>query len=147
LEAAWQVRELEGHTIEILDVALSGDGRLALSSSHDGTLRRWDVKLAQCTRTFGERTLLSNTDISFGPFINAVSLSADGRWALSGGEYLNLIEPSRAKSHAIMTVWDVVEGSCTVKLVGHAKGVNCVALSENANLALSGSSDGSLKLW
>ncbi len=38
-----ELRTLEGHTDRVLGVALSGDGRLAVSASWDQTLKVWEV--------------------------------------------------------------------------------------------------------
>ena len=55
-------------------MALSADGRWALSGSSDNTLRLWEVSNGQCLRTFAGHMHC----------VNSVALSADGRWALSG---------------------------------------------------------------
>ena len=45
------VRTLEGHTGVVADVALTGDGRLAVSASHDSTLKVWEVESGRELRT------------------------------------------------------------------------------------------------
>src|SRR5439155_13733686 len=69
------VRALEGHAQPVTAVALSPDGRLALSASWDGTLRVWDRLSAKPFRTLGGHT----------DKVLAVAFSPDGRRALSGG--------------------------------------------------------------
>jgi WD40 repeat protein len=68
------LRTFEGHTGGVNAVALSGDGRWALSGSNDKTLKLWEVGSGRCVRTFEGHT--------YG--VTAVALSGDGRWALSG---------------------------------------------------------------
>ena len=43
---------LKGHTDSVRGVALSGDGRRAVSASDDHTLRVWDVETGEVTATF-----------------------------------------------------------------------------------------------
>jgi WD40 repeat protein len=54
---------------------LSTDGRFALYGSADKTLRLWKTSTGECLRIFEGHTSQ----------VDAVCLSADGRWALSGG--------------------------------------------------------------
>ncbi len=67
--------------------------------------------------------------------VNSVSLSADGRYALSG---------SMDKT---LKLWDVSTGLCLRTFEGHSGDVNSVCLSTNGKYALSGSADKTLKLW
>ena len=46
------VRTLEGHTYGVNGVALSGDGRRAVSASSDETLKVWDVETGEVAATF-----------------------------------------------------------------------------------------------
>ncbi len=67
---------LEGHTDGVSSVALSGDGRTALSGGDDGTVRVWDLATGRCSAV-----LEGHTD-----GVSSVALSGDGRTAVSGGE-------------------------------------------------------------
>ena len=77
----WQVEDgvgqapMVGHTNRVDAVALSWDGRVAMSASHDGTLRVWDTASATCMETIrGEA----------GPIL-AMDMSPDARFALAAG--------------------------------------------------------------
>jgi WD40 repeat protein len=61
-----------GHRLEVLDVALSADGRTLVSLGNDGSLRRWD------TRTGRELGWLA---VSGGVAAGSLSLSGDARLA------------------------------------------------------------------
>jgi WD40 repeat protein/serine/threonine protein kinase len=67
--------------------------------------------------------------------VNSVSLSSDGRRALSGS------------SDKTLRLWELPSGRCVRVLEGHTDEVVAVAFSHNGSTALSGSSDGSLRLW
>ena len=85
------VRTLQGHTYPVFGVALSGDGRRAVSASGDNTLKVWDVETGRELRTFqGHKDR-----------VNGVALSGDGRRAVS------------ASFDQTLKVWDVETGEVT----------------------------------
>ncbi|HEU4578268.1 MAG TPA: hypothetical protein VFS67_08440 [Polyangiaceae bacterium] len=65
------LRSFEGHTSSVDSVALSADGRRALSGSDDDTLKLWNVETGALVRSFEGHT----------DSVNSVALSADGRRA------------------------------------------------------------------
>jgi WD40 repeat protein/serine/threonine protein kinase len=65
----------------------------------------------------------------------SVSLSHDGRYALSGS------------SDKTLRLWDVTTGKCVRTFEGHSKTVVSVSLSHDGRYALSGSLDKTLRLW
>jgi WD40 repeat protein len=46
------IRTLEGHSASVTGLALSGDGRRAVSASDDNTLKVWDVERGELLATF-----------------------------------------------------------------------------------------------
>jgi hypothetical protein len=69
------VRTLEGHSGPVRAVALTGDGRHAMSGSLDGTVQLWDLATDASLRTIEEHT----------DAVVSVALSTEGRHAASGG--------------------------------------------------------------
>jgi hypothetical protein len=67
---------LTGHDGEVEGVAVSADGRTAVSGGFDGTVRVWDL-----AGTAAPRVLTGHTGEVW-----AVAVSADGRTAVSGGD-------------------------------------------------------------
>jgi eukaryotic-like serine/threonine-protein kinase len=114
-----------GHTAEIDTVAISPDGRTALSSSDDHTLKLWDLATGEEIRTFTGHN---------GP-VNSVAISPDGRTALSSSD-----------DHTLK-LWDLATGEEIRTFTGHNGPVNSVAISPDGRTALSGSSDKTLKVW
>ncbi len=88
-----------GHTGRVLSVALTPDGRGALSGATDGTLRLWELQSgAEVRQLFypGSAVLLTDVDIS-----------PDGRLGLT------------AMVNNEIAVWDVVSGAEICRLLGH----------------------------
>jgi WD40 repeat protein len=70
------VRRFVGHTHEIRAIAVSPDGRLALSSGgKDGTMRLWDIESGEQLRSFE----------GHGEWATGVAFGQDGKLALTGG--------------------------------------------------------------
>jgi WD40 repeat protein/serine/threonine protein kinase len=174
----WDVQEdrehsrYELHSRTIRDVALSPDGRRALSAGYDGFVHHWEVQTGKVLRTFGppQGDAAFYADVAFSP---------DGRHALVGcGELFLLLdlesggEVRRFSGHAgnvvtvaftpdgrravsagndhTVRVWDLQTGSEIARLIGHTAMVTDVAVSPDGRLALSGSHrdfDHTVRLW
>jgi len=77
------LRTFTGHSHGVNAVALSPDGRTALSGGGDGTLKLWDVATGKELRTLSAHSIRSFFGLNI---INSVAFSPDGRTALSGSE-------------------------------------------------------------
>jgi WD40 repeat protein len=116
---------LVGHTKGVLAVALTPDGRRAVSGSSDHTVKVWDLEMGT-----EDRTLAGHTQ-----YVTAVALTADGRQAVSGS------------GDRTLKVWDVEAGTVKRTLTGHTEGITTVALTADGRRAVSGSYDKMLKVW
>jgi WD40 repeat protein len=118
----WQWRSQTG---SIEAVALSADGKRAVSGSDDGTLHVWDLEGKAPPRLLQGHTRS----------VRAVALDADGGRALSGSADWTL------------RVWDL-EGKAPLRVLeGHTNWVSAVALSADGRRAVSGSDDGIVRVW
>jgi len=127
-DAEQQVRPvavLRGHTEFVRGVAITADGRRAVSGSYDKTLRVWDLEAGKCIATLEGHT----------HEVNGVAISADGRRAVSG-----------SKDNTVR-VWDLEAGRCIATLEGHTQTVLGVAITADGRRAVSGSYDNTLRVW
>jgi WD40 repeat protein len=121
---AW-LRVLEGHTALVTSVAVSANGRCAVSGSHDHTLRVWNLNTGACLRV-----LEGHSDA-----VSSVAVCADGRRAISGSWDTTL------------RVWNLDTGECLRVLRGHSNYVSSVAVSADDRRVVSGSWDNTVRAW
>ena len=119
------VRILEGHTSLVDAVAVTPDGRYAISGSSDNTLKVWDIKSGKEMQTLAGHT----------GWVYAVAVTPDGSYAISGS------------SDNTLKVWDIESGYEIRTLAGHTSLVYAVAVTPDGRYAISGSSDKTLKVW
>jgi WD40 repeat protein len=118
------VRTLAGHSGFVKRLALTADGKYAVSASADHTLKLWDVESGRELRT-----LVGHYSVS------GVALTADGRLVVS------------ASADKTLKVWDAKSGRELHTLAGHSSGVNAVAITADGKRAVSASADKTLKVW
>lgn len=73
LETGECVATFEGHEQTVSAVALSGDGRLAMSGGWDRTVRVWETDTGKCRHV-----------LQPGGTVSSVAMAADGRFCVSG---------------------------------------------------------------
>ena len=119
------IRTLAGHSASVYGVAVTADGRRAVSASGDNTLKVWDLESGQELRT-----LAGHSDPVYG-----VAVTADGRRAVS------------ASGDNTLKVWDLESGQELRTLAGHSAFVSGVAVTADGRRAVSASGDNTLKVW
>ncbi|MGI9506534.1 MAG: c-type cytochrome [Geminicoccaceae bacterium] len=120
---AWAAFEAHGGAVK--SVAISTDGRLALTASFDYSIILWDLT---------EETVRAELD-GHDAAVNAVAFLPGDRQALSASDDGTLI------------LWDLSEGKARSRLEGHAGKVVAIALSPDGRLAASAGWDRSVRLW
>ncbi len=156
-----------GLSSTINTVALSADGKRALTGGHSNMLRLWDTSTGLLLQTYDAET----------ESINTVAFSPNGSLALAGGDYGKLhlwnwrtgelVAVMEGHTGAILSavfspdgrfvasggrdktikIWDVASGALLKTLEGHAETVMSVAFSPDGRHLLSGGADNMLLLW
>ena len=114
-----QVFIMKGHTDQVSDVAVTADGRWAVSGSFDHTLKLWDLIGGTEKRTFTGHT----------KEINAVAVTANGRFAIS------------ASSDNTLKVWDLDSGEVIASFSGEDV-LECCAVAPDGVTIVAGERSG-----
>jgi WD40 repeat protein len=159
------IRIFEGHTDAVRGLAVSGDGRQALSGGADRVLRVWDIRTGKELRRLegsgGEiRSLGMSSDGQ-----KAVSASSDGIvsfWEVETGRRLTTISTGRTSpaeavaispdgqrvvysTGKVVSVWEFdVQPKPLFSISGKLGSITSIAISPNGQLALLGSQDGTV---
>lgn len=80
LEKSKCLRVFEGHKKQVDTVAVTPDGRFALSSSWSGELRFWHLGTGECVQVFEDVDASSIYDITFSPDGRYAIYTAKNRW-------------------------------------------------------------------
>jgi WD40 repeat protein len=129
------IHTIEGHTKQVMTVAFSSDGSRLASGSGDKTIRLWDPKTGKCLTG----PLKGHSD-----GVQSVAFSPDGKWLASGSV------------DRTVRIWDIDTGSRELSSStgpasgcweGHSDWVHCVAFSPDGRFVLSGSDDGTVRIW
>jgi cytochrome c len=116
--------QLRGHGGPVRAVAISSDGRTAVSGSFDSTAIRWSL-----TRNAAEQVLRFHTDA-----VNAVVFLRDGRVATAGAD-------------GKIAIWSSGSAEPDLVLQGHTAPIVALAVSADGVTLASASWDQTVRLW
>jgi hypothetical protein len=125
VESGKPLKTFLGHTYLVKSVAISPDGKRAISGSTDGCII-WDVDSGKPLKTLS----------GFTHGISSVAISPDGKRAISG-----------SSDDTSCIIWDLESGNPLKTLFGHTSTVTSVALSPDGKRAISGSYDYTCIIW
>lgn len=119
------IRTLKGFFGRIAQIAITADGKKAITGGLDRTIRVWDLENAKCLKIFwdhpGEKM--------------ALAITPDGRIAITGGY------------DGALRVWDIEKGEFKGLGKGHLGPVRCLNFTPDARHVFSGSVDGTIRKW
>nr|VFJ46503.1 MAG: WD40 repeat [Candidatus Kentron sp. FW] len=123
-----------GHKAVINDVLFTPDGRQLISVSDDKTIRIWDTGSGELLRTLRGQTGAGDEGKLY-----AGALSPDGRWLAVGGY---------TKHDEICLIDLQAPADAPLRLLeGHSDVILSLAFSPDGQRLLSGSGDGTARLW
>ncbi len=125
LRGEWLLWIGEQHDGDVNAVAMTPDGRIAVSGSADMTLRSWDMETGHYMKLFDGHWLA----------VTAVAITPDGRFVVSGSE------------DTALRLWDIATAHCIRIYEGHEQDVMALAISPYGRFIVSGSKDGTVRMW
>lgn len=124
-EISSETRVLTGHAGPVYAVALSPDGRRALSGGADNVVRLWDTRTGKEIRRFSGHT----------GRVWSVAFAPDGRRAASAG------------FDKTIRLWDLATGREIRQFTGHSDYVRSISFARDGRRILSGGDDRTVRLW
>ncbi|NJL47973.1 MAG: protein kinase [Leptolyngbyaceae cyanobacterium SM2_5_2] len=117
---------LAGHTGEIKDMLLLGDGNTLVTASADKTIRIWDLDAATLKHTLGQHTNV----------VKALAVTTDQSTLISTGD------------DRTIRFWSLPDGQSLGQIDNaHNVPINTLEVSNNNKLLASADGDGAIKLW
>jgi small GTP-binding protein len=161
------IATLIGHEGGVWSVAVTPDGKRAVSASTDHTLQVWDLITCRSVATLkghedavrcvavtpdGKRAVSASADHTLRIWDLTIGKSVTTLFGHEGSVWGVAVTPDgkRAVSASIdktLRVWDLTTGKSVATLKGHLGWVNAVAMTQDGTRAISASEDNTLRVW
>lgn len=122
----WLYRFPTSFTGAVTQLAFSPDGLSLASAHYDGWLRLWDLRSGELI-----------WEAQAAEVLQCLAFSPDGSLIATGGAFQN----------SLVRLWDASTGELLRTLEGHVNGVERLAFAPHGQLLVSGSYDGTLRVW
>ncbi len=122
LETGTLIRNFPGHSGWVQSIDFSPDGKYLLTGGWDWSARLWDAETGKCLHIYR------------GQSANAVRFTPDNKVVIGG-------------SSGTAALWDLFSEKPVREFRGHTKEIFSVAVSKNGKHLVTGSIDGTMKLW
>jgi|GEM_PF-1479490 len=119
------IRSLGNSSRSLYCLALTPDGKYAVTGRDDKLIRIWDISTGKLIRTLKGHTRR----------LTCVAVTPDGKHIVSGSEDKTL------------KVWEFATGKVLQTLKGHLKSVKCLAVSPDGKQIVSGGYNDNVKQW
>jgi WD40 repeat protein len=124
LSSGKEVRQLTGHSGEVLAVALSPDQQRLASCGIDGTARVWEIATGKEVGV-----------CRHGGRVSTVTFAGGADRIVTGGD------------DRCAVLWDATGGQELKRFAGHSEAVLCLDISSDGRLLATGSADKSARTW
>ena len=114
------------HEANVIAMAITADGRFALSSDDTGCFYLWRLLTGEVMADFTDK---NNT-------VTTIALTPDGRFALTGQRNNNEV-----------LIWDMTTGKIISELQAHQNIVTDIAVTSDGRYFVSASADATIRLW
>ncbi|KAI8137644.1 WD40-repeat-containing domain protein [Fennellomyces sp. T-0311] len=161
IETGKTIRVLNGHSSSVLNLRFSADR--IVSSSKDHTIRVWDLNTGETLRVLrGHHAAVNAIQFKDSRIVSASGDRTVKMWDMETGECLRTFDShSRGiacvefdgrhivsgSSDQTIKVWDAETGRCLHTLAGHTDLVRTLQMDAGVDRIISGSYDGSLRIW
>jgi WD40 repeat protein len=135
------IREFKGHVSGLKSLAFSPCGRYFISSDHS-YIRMWDIQTGGIIRAFlGHKANVLS--VAFSPDGQRIASGSKDKtirlWDVQERQHINIFEAHKGSVRSV--------AFSPVLFEGHAGRVESVAFSPDGPFAISGSRDGTVRLW
>ncbi|ETO25624.1 hypothetical protein RFI_11513, partial [Reticulomyxa filosa] len=133
---------LDKHEGTINSIRFSSDGQRVVSSSHDQTIRIWNIASGQQLQT--DKTIRL-WDVELGKELMRLEGHSGWIWSVcfsSDGKNI-----ASCSTDETIRIWDVNSGKEIQQLIGHLNTVLCVQFSPDDKMIVSSSSDNTIGIW
>ena len=156
---------LTGHTMKIVALSFSPDGKLVASCSEDKTVRLWDALTGKPAAFVGKHPAAMKNVLfaADGTLLSCDSELGFKTWDVdSGAERGQELAPGRAQCVAftpdarrmahgaeprVVTLLDMPSGRTAAVFEGHTDTIHCLGFSRDGRWLASGSLDQTVRLW